>query len=256
MRKYKFTNVYRELDRVTIWIRQHIREPYAKDPHLWFMLCMARQINHPETLREIIYSNTMAWPKNNKWKSEVLLKMLRDRAARGEKVYTGAYIINAAGGAKGEFDKPFVTAQRALKQPWDARHTVDGAAHHSMQNMVEWLMQFNGWGRFMAYEVACDMRYTRYLQNAKDRNTWAGYGPGALRGMGRLLGRYPKAREMLPGMLELREKIAAKWEYLPQLEMREIEHSLCEFDKYERARLGEGRPKSIFVPTTNSWKGN
>ncbi len=29
----------------------------------------------------------------------------------------------------------------------------------------------------------------------------------------------------------------------PPLELREIEHSLCEFDKYERVRLGEGKPK-------------
>jgi len=25
-----------------------------------------------------------------------------------------------------------------------------------------------------------------------------------------------------------------------------VEHTLCEFDKYERARLGEGKPKEIF----------
>jgi len=28
--------------------------------------------------------------------------------------------------------------------------------------------------------------------------------------------------------------------------MREIEHSLCEFDKYERTRLGEGRPRAKY----------
>jgi hypothetical protein len=28
---------------------------------------------------------------------------------------------------------------------------------------------------------------------------------------------------------------------LPKLEMRDIEMSLCEFDKYERLRLGSGR---------------
>ena len=29
----------------------------------------------------------------------------------------------------------------------------------------------------------------------------------------------------------------------PPFEMREIEHSLCEFHKYEKARLGIGQPK-------------
>ena len=34
--------------------------------------------------------------------------------------------------------------------------------------------------------------------------------------------------------------------YVPKLEMREIEHCLCEFDKYERTRLGQGRPRSFY----------
>ena len=31
------------------------------------------------------------------------------------------------------------------------------------------------------------------------------------------------------------------------LEMRDIEHSLCEFDKYERVRLGQGAPRSKYT---------
>ncbi len=37
----------------------------------------------------------------------------------------------------------------------------------------------------------------------------------------------------------------------PRLELRDIEHSLCEFDKYERVRLGEGRPRSMYKPSHN-----
>ena len=35
-------------------------------------------------------------------------------------------------------------------------------------------------------------------------------------------------------------------DHVPPLEMREIEHSLCEFDKYTRVKNGEGRPRSIY----------
>ena len=31
-----------------------------------------------------------------------------------------------------------------------------------------------------------------------------------------------------------------------KLEMRDIEHSLCEFDKYERVRNGEGKPRGRY----------
>src|SRR5690606_38730868 len=60
LRAFRFCNVRREDDRVTVWIRDHIRRPYADHPHLWFMLCIARQINWPETLAELITS--AAWP--------------------------------------------------------------------------------------------------------------------------------------------------------------------------------------------------
>jgi hypothetical protein len=28
--------------------------------------------------------------------------------------------------------------------------------------------------------------------------------------------------------------------------MREVEHTLCEFDKYERVRTGEGKPRGVY----------
>ena len=36
--------------------------------------------------------------------------------------------------------------------------------------------------------------------------------------------------------------------HVPPLEMREIEHSLCEFDKWTRVRNNEGRPRSRYHP--------
>jgi hypothetical protein len=79
---------------------------------------------------------------------------------------------------------------------------------------------------------------------------WAHAGPGAKRGLNRLLGNPAKApmrdAAALMWMRLLLRDIGPKWPYKPELEMREIEHSLCEFDKYERARLGEGRPRATY----------
>src|SRR5712664_3381391 len=60
--KYRFCNVRREDDRVTIWIRENIRKRFAGHRHLWFMLCAARQINWPPTLSALIDDYTNAWP--------------------------------------------------------------------------------------------------------------------------------------------------------------------------------------------------
>jgi hypothetical protein len=37
--------------------------------------------------------------------------------------------------------------------------------------------------------------------------------------------------------------------------MRCIEHSLCEWDKYERVRLNQGRPRSRYYPKADILKG-
>jgi len=50
-----------------------------------------------------------------------------------------------------------------------------------------------------------------------------------------------KYREQMADVLD--EWRPGDW---PRWEMRDVEHCLCEFDKYERARLGEGRPKQIY----------
>ena len=59
---YRFCNLRREDDRVTIWIRENIRERFAGHPLLWLMLSMARQIDWPDTLAELIVAD--AWPDN------------------------------------------------------------------------------------------------------------------------------------------------------------------------------------------------
>jgi hypothetical protein len=67
LQTYKFTNVYRELDRVTVWVDTFIRKPYYDHPHLWFMLAITRQINWPPTLKALI-SDSRAWPhERDRW---------------------------------------------------------------------------------------------------------------------------------------------------------------------------------------------
>jgi hypothetical protein len=39
---------------------------------------------------------------------------------------------------------------------------------------------------------------------------------------------------------------------LPEpLHAQDLQNCLCEFDKYERARLGQGVPKQIYTPNQN-----
>jgi hypothetical protein len=41
-------------------------------------------------------------------------------------------------------------------------------------------------------------------------------------------------------------------DFIPKLELRDIEHSLCETDKWLRVALGQGRPRSKYPGTGGS----
>jgi hypothetical protein len=280
LQQYRFCNVFRELDTVTQWIERNIRQPYAEHPNLWFMLAIARQINHPPTLVELMepWGDThcpvpnrkgkllaSAWPERD-WDldRQIYAANIMDcRKARGEQVYTGAYMIRAESDPRKEWyswSKQLYLTRIVLGKVWEAREGFqqmrDWADRHSpltLQQVHTWFMQFHGWGGFMAYEVVTDLRHTRYLRNAPDILTWANAGPGALRGLNRLAGRPLNAplkqqqacAEMQHLLTMSRKAVGA---HVPLIEMRDIEHSLCETDKYLRVLNGEGRPRSLYHP--------
>lgn len=298
----RFCNIFRELDTVTIWIRKHIREPFAEHPNLWLMLAIARYINWPPTLAFLIEQaevhNVPCWPSHRKFQcgEAFLMKQrqtpdnfasdltwaLTQRAKSGEKVYTGAYMIRAESDPK----KPWYTwskhkyiAEIVIGRLWEDRddwaatlepdtsaHRDDITAQRGLQPTLRdiWFkfqqQRYIGWGPFMAYEVVTDLRHTRYLRNAADIMTWANAGPGAIRGLNRLHGRplntqppvTQTCEEMRQAMLRMNEEqelwpsqpgAQPAW---PQLEMRDVEHSLCEWDKYERVRLNEGKMRTKY----------
>jgi hypothetical protein len=260
LKAYRFCNVYRELDSVTIWVRENIREPFAEHPHLWFMLCAARQINHPATLAELI-ADKKAWPHGkslNAWQPERMRAIMNDRKARGEQVYTGAYMLTNV--LKKDDprpkDKPWFTAHQVLGSLLPLEANIVQRSRVSMRWLHEALRQGYGWAGFMSYEVACDMRWTRYGQHWGDVDTFAHAGPGAKRGLNRLAG-LPKDAPLkedaaLTAMqLHLRAARKAWPKKWPKLELREIEHSLCEYDKWERVNNGEGSPRSKYRPANN-----
>jgi hypothetical protein len=237
LQRYRFCNVYREQDRTTIWIRENWREPYADHPNLWFALCVARQINYIDTLADI------GFPEQ--WQPQQVLETMKRRKERGLKVFTSAYLVG--GSAPRGMNKidfmvwyvldPLWTGTRDKLLPWDSHGCT-------LEEATLFLDKFYGFGKFLAYEVVTDMRHTRYLRNAPDISTWANPGPGAIRGLNRLTGRplerLPSRKQLIAEMQELLHIAMERTDpaILPSLEMRDIEMSLCEFDKYERLRSG------------------
>jgi hypothetical protein len=243
---YRFCNVRREDDRVTVWIHQNIREKpaFACSPFLWLMLCIARQINWPDTLQELI--DRCAWPDSTRFDfTEKITDVLNDRKARGEKIYTGAYMISAPA-AKGA-DKQKYIAETVIGDLWKRR---GGFKATTLQRTHEWITRSNGWGQFMAYQAVVDMRFTDLLSSAEDVASWAAAGPGTIRGLNRIHGR-PVDASLSQGqaLTEMRAiyKIVQQ-ETGVAMDFSDVPNILCETDKYLRVKNGEGKPRALYIP--------
>ena len=91
LRDYRFCCVRREDDRVTQWVRTHVRERFATHPYLWLMLCICRQINWPETLTELIAAPG-AWPLDDNFSLDVLALVLNKRKKQGDKIFSRGFL--------------------------------------------------------------------------------------------------------------------------------------------------------------------
>lgn len=251
MQEYKFTNVFRELDAETIKFHERI------DPLGWTSehLPDAEKLYHMILYRAFNLQSTYDLLTRGKDTHHVPRKMKRilHRAAdRGEKVFTGAYIITNAGRSEPKIDlmcDAMGVHWRGRKRIWE--HMMkDG----TMQGCTKILSAYPMQGPFTAYEVICDMRYQPgMLDKAPDKKKWANLGPGARRGINRIMNDNPKKNafkgtgpyiEFMQEILKTSPKYRGK--HVPPLEMREIEHSLCEFDKWCRVHNNEGRPRAKY----------
>jgi len=248
--KFRFCNVRREDDRGTIWIRENIREPFADEPYLWWMLCVARQINWPDTLAELIqYPET--WPRCSAFTLQRMAAQLNARKARGDKVYTGAYMISAPQ-QKGA-DKQWYIIGEVCGALWNIRDEItdyleSGTA--TLQGTHQRITKFNGWGPFMAYQAIVDMRFTDLLNKASDIETWAAAGPGTIRGLNRIHGRpVDYALKQDQALIELRATYEAiKRELDIHVDFSDVPNIYCETDKFLRVLNGEGKPRALYVP--------
>jgi hypothetical protein len=245
LNQYRFCNVRREDDRGTIWIRKNIREPFADHPALWLMLCIARQINWPDTLAELIANN--AWPLDNTFDPKSITAVLNTRKARGDKVYTGAYMISAPS-VKGANKQSYI-AETVIGDLWKRRTTYPIINGVTLRGMHKWITESNGWGPFMAYQAVVDMRFTSILENAVDVDSWAAAGPGTIRGLNRLHEREVDfALSQSQALVEMKVIYPlVKAETNVELDFSDVPNILCETDKYLRVLNGEGKPRAKYV---------
>lgn len=244
LQQYRFCNVYRELDTETVWIRENWREPLAEHGYLFFPMLVARVVNWHETLEEM----SIPLPFDSKQFQRVLCK----RNALGQKVWTGAYMITTHRVA---MPKEKYYAERVLQPVWDNRKALAPRTDDTLASFHERLAACVGIGDFLAAQVVADTKHHGFLKHAPDWWSWAAMGEGSRRGMNRVMGRPYKERTS-PQVW--RRDLDRLWHEvrtamreergcnLRPIDAQDLQNCLCEFDKYERVRLEQGRPRSRY----------
>ena len=256
LRDYRFCNVRREDDKVTRWIADHIRRPYEDNPNLWFMLCVARIINLPDTLQELMDADL--WPVDE-WKPDQAAAVLEARKARGDQIETSAYMIRAESNRKAkwyDWSKQRYICEIVLGRLWPRRDQFHSLFPDAGLQLVHGWMKTNyAWADFMSYQAIVDMRFTPILDDAFDLDRWAAAGPGTIRGLNRLAGRdidfRLKQDRALKEMKALYPELCAGYERVSPgrfLDFSDVPNILCEVDKYLRVLNGEGKPRAKYRP--------
>lgn len=246
--KYKFTNVFRQLDRVTVeWCNRYAKLKKVNHGDIIFECCLFRLFNWPETYDALRFNMSKQWDKAR------AIKIINDRRKEGKQIFTGAYIVPNLGLKTPKHHMICATLDKIYKDRGEIASAIREGK--TMEAACHILRGYNSVGPFISYEIACDLRHTKVLADAPDVRSWANPGPGAQRGIHRLLtgthkwkgGRKPDYQVAMRQLLEhakIKNHVkACEWPF----EMREIEHSLCEFDKYMRVKMGQGKPRSRYT---------
>lgn len=291
LQHHRFCNIFREDDRTTEWFRKNVRDPLDHRPEVLLATVLFRWFNRITT-GEAIFNQTTITDEGDvhtafeKFLIDGNIGHLKNAIMTycGDGPYvTGAFIINTptgmtkldgvlwafgefargpwkhVGGELLRFNDPSSLGHAPVRtegMPWVERNW-------GLEAIWTWLQQFPRLGTFMAYEIVTDLRHTAMLGNAYDIFSWANPGPGARRGLSYICGgdrhtvprevRYRAQQIEMMKVLQENTRNTHYWPYgWPSWEMRDVEHTLCEFAKYEMVRRGEGRTKGVFHGATSS----
>lgn len=249
--KYRFCNVRRKDDRVSQWLLKNYYKDVSGD--VWFRALLARLINWPPTLLYLM--DKLVIPRRAEdFNSYLFIEAMKELEARKEKIYSSAYIVYPTM-VKGN-TKSVNLCEYIIKPTIDMASKMRGAvASGSIKHTTNQLAEAFGIQTFIAGQVSADLTYLRFqLDNAIDLYSWAPMGPGSQRGLNRLherkLLKVITENRFNQELVEAREIIIKSNEALKDLTLHDCQNIMCEFDKYQRVKTGEGKPRQNYKHTT------
>ena len=280
LRDSKFTNVYRELDRNSQWqIRNILLDDSLSPVNLIWKLMVFRFFNNPETFKRGV--EWRGWrngiPDWKGYDEDDFVSFIEEVRKSGQNPYTNAYLINSMSAPGKSRDWCYTrlvipTLHKRIPQLISVVRNAD-----SPESIITYLKTVPAVADFIAHEFYQDFTYIpRYTDREFMRftqNDFTNVGPGASVGIRLIYPNLKTVREQKQAIYWLRDaaeeqltKIGTlKGEPMGYLEwdkeskeykltdkcnitLHQIEMWLCEFQKYWKMMIGEGKQRSKFVP--------
>jgi len=259
LQNWKFTNVFRHHDRTSMMLRKKLYGPnFHEDRRSILMNCaLARYFGTWE------FSEAVGWQEYEEFEFEDIKRLATERLLRRERVFTGAYVITNQGISAPKQEVVVDIFLKSLHEntPAIVKLAEEHQSWRKVASAMSTLLGFGGTG-FMTKEVLLDTTYTGFWIDGKSTQdgdftypvdwwSWTPIGPGGRRGAARVGGDDSGASASesysFTTIMDLYEAQCQYWRHRDRkLAPTDIQFQLCEFDKYERVRLRQGKPRSRY----------
>ena len=250
--QYRFCNIRRRDDRVTRWLVREFYSRLSEGSDYWFAAAIARHLNWPPALKILLNDGLIPEKAEEFWAGAFAARLEQLKNEMG-KVYTSAYVVYP-GHDKGKTKSHNIS--HLIFQPLaeKAREIRSLLPSNRIETIVNGLATSYGISNFMAGQITADLTYIPgQLKNAFDLYTYAPRGPGSQQGLNRLMARplnHQDTAEVFSANLRQVLETIIEWTPYKNLTLHDVQNCFCEFDKYCRALLLEGRPRQDYHPTT------
>lgn len=278
LRDYKFTNVYRELDRASQFLIKNILIQEMPLEEKLFKMMTFRFYNQPDSFRQ--NGGLIDLPSYENWNAKKIWHQTVAQRQRANPWHT-AYMMNMAFAPKlsGQWKNP------GLYKDWAYTNIVFDKLHSHILfiinkldarnpfDLIEVLEQIDAVSTFQSYEFYIDFTYfEKYAPEGKimhfDANDFVNVGPGASLGL-RLIFPSLSPNQQKEGIYLLHKmaddmlgqnfkypvwsKVTQDYSVTNQFDRKNftlhaIEMMLCEYSKYWKMTIKEGKQRSKFVP--------
>ena len=234
--QYRFTNAFRAADRVSQYlIRMAYSDSEASSDTTFLRTMLFKVFNRIDTWESIVHC--LGMPKAETFRFEECRVALDQRRRRGGPIYSAAYIM-PSGKERGQpkHQMHLQLIQKMLRDGLPEKL----AESRSFRDAYELLLAYPTIGRFLAFQYATDLNYTRIMNHPED--SFVISGPGALDGLSKCfvsLGDYSPDDTVL-WLTESQDEEFARHDirfgglWGRSLKPIDMQNLLCEISKYTR----------------------